>query len=241
MPEFDNTENFPTKADDLHRLELAEIMKLFFVSLNPAIPFEEMIKPIVDRLSWLPFDTMNYVDDMSKDYVVNGHWALYCDNYLEGFHIPFVHAGLNNALEFDEYGYETYPYCNLQLGVSKGGEPCFDIPAGAEDHGRNIYAYYYWMFPNLMFNVYPWGLSLNVIDPIAPDLTLVRFRTYQFENTTFDWTANQIDITELEDEAVVESVQEGIKSRFYNKGRFSPNMEKCVHHFHTLLAQWMNH
>jgi hypothetical protein len=30
--------------------------------------------------------------------VVNAHWALYCDNYLEGFHIPFVHEDLDAAL-----------------------------------------------------------------------------------------------------------------------------------------------
>ena len=88
-----------------------------------------------------------------------------------------------------------------------------------------------------MFNIYPWGLSLNLIEPLGPDLTLVKFRTYQFEGTEFDWTANQIDITELEDEAVVESVQEGIKSRFYTTGRYSASMEKCVHHFHQLLAK----
>ena len=239
MPEFETTEDFPTPADNLHQLPLEEWLGLHFTSLNPVISFPELIQPIKDRLSWLPFDTLTYIEAMSKEYIVNGHWALYCDNYLEGFHVPFVHAGLNDALAFDEYEYQIHPYCNLQLGVAKEGEPCFNISKDSPDHGRNIYAYYYWVFPNLMFNIYPWGLSLNIIDPKAKDLSLVRFRTYQFEDTTYDWAANQIDITELEDEAVVESVQEGIKSRFYNRGRFSPTMEKCVHHFHQLISQQM--
>jgi len=239
MPGFEGVANFPAQKDDLHQIALEEALGLLFVNLDPSITFSEIIKPITDRLSWLPFDTMNYIEDKSKDYVVNGHWALYCDNYLEGFHVPFVHEGLHNALSFDEYEYELYPYCNLQLGVAKDGEPCFDIPENHKDHGRNIYAYYYWVWPNLMFNIYPWGLSLNTIEPLAKDLTLVRFRTYQFDGTEFDWTANQIDVTELEDEAVVESVQEGIKSRFYSKGRYSASMEKCVHHFHQLLADAM--
>lgn len=237
MPEFEQVDNFPSEADNLHQLDLVEWLNLLFVSLNPTVPFSDVIKPIQERLNWLPFETMTYVEEKSKDYVVNGHWALYCDNYLEGFHVPFVHAGLNDALAFDEYEYATYDYCNLQLGVAKEGEPCFDIPKDHPDHGRNIYAYYYWVWPNLMFNIYPWGLSLNIIDPVAKDLTLVKFRTYQFEGTAFDWSANQIDITELEDEAVVESVQEGIKSRFYQKGRFSPKMEQCVHHFHGLISE----
>ncbi len=240
MPGFEGVKDFPRKEDNLNQIALEEVMGLLFVNLNPSVPFAEMIKPITDRLSWLPFDTMTYIEDKSKDYVVNGHWALYCDNYLEGFHVPFVHQGLNNALAFDDYDYELYPYCNLQLGVAKEGEPCFDIPTNSDDHGKNIYAYYYWVWPNMMFNIYPWGLSLNSIEPLANDLTLVRFRTYQFEGTTFDWTANQIDVTELEDEAVVESVQEGIKSRYYSKGRYSASMEKCVHHFHQLIANQMN-
>ncbi len=237
MPGFEGVENFPRPEDNLHQIALEEALGLLFVNLDPSISFAEIIKPITKRLSWLPFDTMQYVEEKSTDYVVNGHWALYCDNYLEGFHVPFVHAGLNEALAFDEYDYEIYPHCNLQLGVAKEGEPCFDIPNSHSDYGKNIYAYYYWVWPNMMFNIYPWGLSLNLIEPLGLDLTLVRFRTYQFEGTEFDWTANQIDITELEDEAVVESVQEGIKSRFYTKGRYSASMEKCVHHFHQLLAK----
>ena len=47
-----------------------------------------------------------------------------------------------------------------------------------------------------------------------------------------------LDQTKLEDEAVVESVQLGIQSRFYKAGRFSPSMEKGVHHFHQLIANF---
>jgi len=44
-----------------------------------------------------------------------------------------------------------------------------------------------------------------------------------------------LDQTEMEDEWVVERVQKGIQSRFYKRGRFSPSMEKGVHHFHLLV------
>ena len=42
---------------------------------------------------------------------------------------------------------------------------------------------------------------------------------------------------EREDEFVVENVQKGLQSRFYQTGRFSPKREACVHHFHRLLAK----
>ena len=49
-----------------------------------------------------------------------------------------------------------------------------------------------------------------------------------------------LDKVEKEDEEVVENVQKGVSSRFYKCGRFSPSMEKGVHHFHTLISEFIN-
>jgi choline monooxygenase len=40
----------------------------------------------------------------------------------------------------------------------------------------------------------------------------------------------------MEDEAVVQSVQRGLRSRLYRPGRYSPRHERGVHHFHRMLA-----
>jgi choline monooxygenase len=45
---------------------------------------------------------------------------------------------------------------------------------------------------------------------------------------------------ELEDEAIVQNVQKGIQSRFYSQGRYSVTHEKGTHHFHRLLAEFIN-
>ena len=50
-----------------------------------------------------------------KDFTVQAHWALYVENYLEGFHIPFVHAALNEAVDYGTYATELDRYANLQL------------------------------------------------------------------------------------------------------------------------------
>ena len=239
MPEFQGAENFPTAADNLTQVSLQEWLGLFFAALDPFTGFESITQPMRERIAWMPMDTLEFVEEGSIDYTVNAHWALYCDNYLEGFHVPFVHPGLNAALDFGNYDYELFPYCNLQVGIAKESEPCFNIPEGYADHGRRVYAYYFWLFPNLMFNFYPWGLSLNVVEPQSLDKTRVRFRTYAFRGQAQQRIVNRIDQTELEDEAVVESVQLGIRSRFYQQGRFSPSMEQCVHHFHGLVGKFM--
>ena len=239
MPEFEGVENFPTAADDLTAIPFAEWMGLLFVSLQPAASLEEMTAPIRERLSWLPLETLTYAPEDSRDYYVDANWALYCDNYLEGFHIPFVHPALNEAIEFGQYEYELFPYCNLQVGIAKENEPCFEVPEGAHDYGRRVYAYYYWLFPNLMLNFYPWGLSLNVVEPLSINRTRIRFRTYYYPDTVFDRSQNRIEATELEDETVVESVQKGIQSRYYQAGRYSVKQEPAVHHFHRLLSNFV--
>ena len=107
--------------------------------------------------------------------------------------------------------------------------------------GRNVAACYYWIFPNMMFNFYPWGLSINIVKPLSMNKTKVSFMTYVYDETKLNVGAGSLlDKVEFEDEIVVEGVQKGLQSRFYKTVRFSPTMEKGVHHFHRLLAKYMN-
>lgn len=240
MPEFDQTVGFPSKEDDLPELQLNRIGNFLLTSIDPAFPFEEAFAEMKQRLSWFKFDELRFDASRSKDYLVNANWALYCDNYLEGFHIPFIHPSLNSALNYSEYSSEIYKYANLQLGFGKSGTDCFDLPIDSPDHGKNIAAYYYWIFPNLMFNFYPWGLSVNIVKPVAVDLTKVSFLTYIYDQSKLDRGAGALlDRVEREDESVVESVQKGVRSRFYKHGRYSATREKGVHHFHLLLEKFL--
>jgi len=89
-----------------------------------------------------------------------------------------------------------------------------------------------------MLNFYPWGLSVNVVRPLGPELTKVSFLPYVWDASKLDAGAGAaLDRVEREDEVVVEAVQKGVRSRFYDRGRFSVRREQGVHHFHRLLAQ----
>jgi choline monooxygenase len=237
MPEFEGVCNFPSDADHLTSVPLAQFGNLFFASLSPAVPFDIAFAPIQERLGWLPLHEFRHDPANSRDYLVRCHWALYVDNYLEGFHIPFIHASLNEVLEYENYNTYTYDHCNLQLAEAKGTEGTFDLPKESPDFGKAISAYYYWMFPNLMLNFYPWGLSINVIRPMGQELTKVSFIRYVWDETKIGIGAGaELDRVEREDEQVVELVQKGLQSRFYDRGRFSPKREIGTHHFHQLLA-----
>ena len=49
-----------------------------------------------------------------------------------------------------------------------------------------------------------------------------------------------LDKVELEDGEIVETVQKGVKSKAYDRGRYSPKREIGVHHFHLLLQKYYN-
>jgi choline monooxygenase len=146
---------------------------------------------------------------------------------------------LNNLLDYGDYSTELFAFSNLQLGIAKDGEMSFDLPETAPDFGKNVAAFYFFVFPNLMFNFYPWGLSLNVIEPISIAETRVKFLTYIFDRAKFGNADEALHQTEMEDEAIVESVQKGIRSRFYDSGRYSPTREQGTHHFHRLICEFM--
>ena len=237
MPEFEGVKDFPSPADDLPRVPLARWARFFFASLDPVAPLDEVFRPVTDRIGWLPVDQFQHDPARDREYTVRANWALYIDNYLEGFHIPYIHAALNEQLDYENYLVDLLPWGVLQLGTADAGADAFDLPVSSPDHGQRIGAYYYWFFPNLMLNFYPWGLSINVIRPIAVDVTKVNFITYVWKPERLDRGAGAgLDRVEREDEAVVEATHRGLKSSFYGRGRYSPKRETGPHHFHRLCA-----
>jgi choline monooxygenase len=240
MPEFTEVKDFPSESDHLKQLPLFNWGKLLFTSLNPVLPPEDFLGNMMQRIGWLPLDRLQFYPEYSKDYLVQANWALYCENYLEGFHIPFVHNSLSAVLDWGNYSTELFQYSSLQLGIAKNGAASFELSPSSPDYGKQVAAYYFWVFPNMMFNFYPWGLSLNIVEPQSVSTCKVRFKVYVLDKTKLNLGAGAgLDQVEIEDEAVVENVQRGIRSRFYTHGRYAPNHEQGTHHFHQLLAKFL--
>jgi choline monooxygenase len=240
MPEFEEAENFPRACDNLHQFPLRKLGPFLFAGLNPTFDIQVVFDKMKERIGFLPLDEFKLDKTLNKDFLVHANWALYCDNYLEGFHVPFVHEELNKVLDYGSYKTEIYEHCNLQIGYTDDATEVFDLPEGHIDYGKNVGAYYYWVFPNMMFNFYPWGLSVNIIKPLDINRTKVSFITYVYDPTKLDKGAGSgLEKVEREDEFVVENVHKGIRSSFYKAGRFSPTREKGVHHFHLLLSKFL--
>ena len=242
MPEFEGVKDFPRPCENLHQLPLKKWAKFLFTSLDPSYDFAEMANELERTVGFLNVTDFEYAPEYTKTYNVQSHWALYVDNYLEGFHIPFVHPTLNNMLDYGKYDTICKDHMVLQVGYADKGSEVFDFPEDHPDYGKDISAYYYWFYPNFMLNFYPWGVQLNIVRPYTENFTKVDF-LYHIKDREIWNRMNGEGIgekTQQEDEWVVEGVQKGLRSRFYTDGRFSATRETGVHHFHKLLKAYLS-
>ena len=232
MPEFEGVENFPSSDDDLKPIPSGQWNGFVFASISPAAPLADFLGGVNDVLAGFPYEDLRFRD--TRDYTVDCHWALYCENYLEGFHIPYVHPGLNKELDYGSYTTDLHRFSSIQTGKSER------VPDREPPFQQGIEAFYCFVFPNLMLNFYPWGISVNIVKPISARRTVVSYVTYVSDQEAAGQGAGaDLDTVEIEDQKVVESVQKGIRSRYYDRGRYSPSRETGTHHFHRLICEFM--
>ena len=226
MPGFEGVKNFPTLQDNLINFPILTWNDFVFTAINPVIDIKDILEDISNRLPDYPFNKIAYSKEYSNTYNLDANWAVYCENYLEGLHVPFVHRGLASEINMSSYKTEILNNGVLQYTDSSTDE---------------AYAHYYWIFPNIMLNFYSWGLSVNIVEPISTNQTKIRFLSYPIKNSrNIRKKINDLHKVEMEDEKVVLNVQKGIQSEFYKNGRYSAHYEKGTHHFHRLICKYIN-
>lgn len=234
-PGFEGAPDFPSEADDLPRLDCAALGPMHLLSLASPLTLAQWGTAAHERFD--PLGWSDYHHDPSGDrrFPLRAHWALYVENYLEGFHVPFVHPELARVLDLARYSTMPVPHGVLQVAEARDNEPAIEPPAGHPEHERRVAAWYLWLFPNLMLNLYPWGLSLNVVEPVGPRESLVRYHRFVRDPSLLASGAGaNLDQVEREDQQVVESVQRGIGARMWRGGTLSPRHEQGLARFHAL-------
>ena len=236
MPGFEDVVDFPSEDDHLPSFDFRTWNGFEFTSLRPEVDLEDVLRPMQERIGWF-FSDLNYDSERDRNWDIHANWMLYVDNYLEGFHIPYVHPELNEALDKEEYTTECFEHGVLQIGIANENDVCFKPPESSIDSGKRIAAYYWWFYPNLMINVYPWGVSVNVVVPNETDSTTVLFRSYVKHPELLQQGAGaELDKVELQDQFVVENCMKGLRSSSYKRGRYSAKHERGVHHFHRMIS-----
>ncbi len=234
VPDFAGVQNFDKVDFALKPIRVAVWEQFIFVNLsNKAEDLSVFLGDITAKTARFNVSRMQLVE--RRDYVIACNWKVYVDNYLEGYHVPVAHPSLMRELDYVNYRTVTHRYHSLQDAPLKQDAQVYSPASGGAE------ALYYWVFPNLMLNVYPDNLSTNLIVPLDDERTLTVFEWYfhDAEPARVVQTIKFSDEIQQEDITLCENVQRGLRSRSYERGRYSVRRENGVHHFHGLWREFM--
>lgn len=205
---------------------------LVFVAIGATPPFADFVAGIDARLG-AERSFADYQFHHRVGYDIACNWKVYVDNYLEGYHVPHIHPGLNSLLDYRSYITETAEWYSFQFSPLESAP---DLYGSGE-------ALYYFLYPNAMLNILPGRLQTNRVLPLAVDRCRVEFDFYYTADASAEAAARRArdlafsDEVQIEDLSICEDVQRGLASGSYQAGRLNPLRENALHHFHEILRR----
>jgi choline monooxygenase len=113
---MEGTEDFDPSSMRLPQFRVATWGPLVFVTLDESTPpLEEWMADISPRMANYRLDEMEFIG--GRTWTIECNWKMYVDNYMEGYHIPFIHPGLTQALSPTVYTYRLGTWSNEQYGA----------------------------------------------------------------------------------------------------------------------------
>jgi len=237
-PEFAGVCNFDRGANGLVQVRVSTWEQFVFVALDENAPaLEESFGNLRQTVAALAISQLHFF--ARKRYTLACNWKVYVDNYLDGgYHVPHLHKGLNSVLDYKEYTIENSDRYSLQSSPMVNSQEHAEF-AAARTGNR---AYYYWLYPNFMINIYQGVMDTNLVLPLGTDRCLVQFDFFFADVSEAARAGNTESVAvsdriQDEDVDICESVQRGLRSRAYGAGRLSVRRESAEHLFHRLLAR----
>lgn len=241
-PELGSVKGFDRDAFGLVPMPLTSWDPLVFVSLSGATrSLAADLAALRERL-----DAMRYSDlvfTARRIYTLKCNWKVFVDNYLDGgYHVATLHKGLAAQLDLETYRTEVCARHSIQSG--RGAHAQRAANAVGRDFSQRIgdEVLYAWIYPNLMINRYGDMMDINWTIPLAHDRTCVVMDYYfpEAQRSDADLVKKSIaasDVVQREDVEICESVQRGLSSRAFDRGRYSARLEHAALQFHRLLAE----
>lgn len=245
---FEGVEEMPGPDDHLRSLGVHEQEPFLFVCLGErASPADRLMAPMLESLGKLRLDALERRPMDHEVRTVAGNWKQHAWNYLDTLHIPYIHArpgGLSEAVHLDSYQTERHGDSVLQWAYAKDPAHGFDpelLPERFAHPQKRVFALWWFLFPNLTLNFYPWGLSVNVYHPSRSDPLQTRFHWYhylwdpqKYEQRESVWMLESVDDEDID---ALTQVARGVRSGLASRGRFAPEKETGPHWFHRRVYE----
>ena len=209
-----------------------------FINLNgKAKKFIEYAKPLFSKFKDLDFNKLKYTAtlDFGK---INTNWKFLIENFIEPYHVQFVHKTTTNQPLKDHY--------TIVDGICYGSGVDVKEEDSKNNKALSVSSKYLSLFPNFIIGTYypnQVGVYLNI--PINPNTTIQKRIIYTVDGTKM--SKEDVDITKKiwwsvhkEDHEMCERLQEGRSSPASNEGGLlSPHWEDGVKAFQKLIIQSM--
>lgn len=241
-PHMDKVEGFDKAEYSLHAVNLAVWEGFIFLNMAkvPA-PLKRVFAPLAGKFTQWSLSELRSARRIEYD--VRANWKLIFENYSECYHCPLVHPALSKLTPYDlaENDLSEGPFLGGFMPITKGqsltmsGNACAS-PVGTfagEDEHR---VFYYSIFPNMLLSMHPDYVMVHQIWPQSPERSLIFcdwfFHPQAFEHANFhpEDAIEFWDMTNRQDWHVCELSQQGIASRAYQPGPYSPR--------ETIPAAW---
>ncbi len=228
---------FDKEAYGLRPVRLAHWHDWIFVNLDgDAAPFAEHSAPLAQLIADFDMTTLKPLGMIDLG-VVNANWKFLMENFIEPYHVPFVHPETAEGQPLAGH----YPVIN---GGCLGAAVDVEVDAARTDR-LNVSSRYLTLFPNFVLGVYApdqMGVHLNV--PVGPNQTLQRRAIYAVGEAAGH---SEKDIEALralwwdvhkEDHGIVERLQQGRASPVMDGGGvLSPYWETSERRFQELVIE----
>lgn len=225
-PEMQHNESFDVCDHRLTDIDCEVWQGFVFVALEkPPMSLTELFSGIQEHIA--PIDMSQFQYCRRDEFTINCNWKVYVENYLEGYHLPHVHPGLNRLLDYKSYQTELHAWHSYQYSP-------IDVADGIYGEGQ---AHYYFAYPNTMFNILPNRVQSNQVLPINEKQCRVIFDYYypdlDSQNSLKLIAEDQSfsDEVQNEDIGICEAVQKGYQSGAYQPGPLSQKRESGLHQF----------
>ncbi len=249
-PHCERIRGFSRSEIRLDPVQVEVIAGFIYINLTPdASPLLPEIASAMDRFQALCGNLAGLRRAASVIFDVAGNWKNVGDNLLECYHCHPAHKAFVDLVDMDTYRVETERLWSWQGGICRPRNLAYRIPDGLDDAEREFVTLYVW--PDMSFTRFAGSdaVATFVFEALAPEETRQVFTVYtpsgELDPVSSDIYRYFRDVLGPEDVDLVESVQKGLHSVSYDRGRFFVDKDRswfsehAVHHFHALVDRHM--
>lgn len=214
--DFGPAPDFDPREFGLHRLECQTWRGFIFVNMRSDVgDLKDLVAPMENAMKDLNFGKLVFSRHTTHD--IRCNWKTYAENYLEGYHIPIVHPGLNAAIDASRYEVDVEENVAFHRAPPSDGAPVAGLWA--------------LLWPALAVNVYTNGIMMERIAPVGHTHTRLDYLYFFEEGTSQIEIAKAVassEVTTDEDVMITEAVQRNLDAGVYTTGRLSSRHEGAV-------------